>query len=168
MALDLIFPLSDGGRRSGLDLKKTRKNRSDPNTFKKDVILEIKLTFSILLRSFGFRGFLGCGAPPSSSLSSPLPLVGLHETFIQSFLWASFSSQTIQLQPTHLLFFLRAFFSPSSPSSCSLPLPPFLFFFFNGSSSSESSLTKSSISPPFLRLKMQNKSHHLCCLHSNI
>lgn len=25
MALDLIFPLNDGGRRSGLDLKKTRK-----------------------------------------------------------------------------------------------------------------------------------------------
>lgn len=34
MALDLIFPLSDGGRRSGLDLKKTRTDQTKTH-FKK-------------------------------------------------------------------------------------------------------------------------------------
>lgn len=34
MALDLIFPLSDGGRRSGLDLKHTRTDQTKTH-FKK-------------------------------------------------------------------------------------------------------------------------------------
>lgn len=35
MALDLIFPLSDGGRRSGLNLKKTRRIDQTQTHFKK-------------------------------------------------------------------------------------------------------------------------------------
>lgn len=170
MALDLIFPLSDGGRRSGLDLKKTRRT-DQAKGFSKRCYLGRETHLFDPSTFFEFTLFL-------RMRSSSLLLTVVSASFRRSawnIYWvsygphsAAFSCQTICLQPTHLLFFLRALFSPSSPSSCSLPLPLFFFFFFNGSSSSESSLTKSSMSPPFLRLKMQNKSHRLCCLRSNI